>query len=139
MGLKAYHEEYNRFPSEAISPTPSQTRGKILKTLHPEYDAAGHPKKIPEGNPRGINFFDPPAAKNKMSGMYYDDKNEPVLVDPWGTPFYFMASPDERKEVPNPDLQERPRDPKVQTDIIIYSAGPDRNPDTWRDNIASWR
>lgn len=135
MDIKAYQTEYNRFPSEAISPTRSQTRGKIMVTLHPDQNAP----QPPDGNPRKINFFDPPSAKKKMNGLYYDEKDEPVLVDPWGAPLYFMVSLDEKEKIPNPDARDKPANPFIKNSVIVYSAGPDKNPDTWEDNVMSWK
>jgi hypothetical protein len=135
MGLKAYHTEYNRYPAEAISTTPSQTRGKIMITLHPDQNAF----QPPEGNSRKINFYDPPPDRGKGVRLYYDEKKEPIFVDSWGTPFYFVVSPDDKKEIPNPDRRDRQQNPKIEASIIMFSAGPDQNPDTWEDNIMSWK
>lgn len=138
MGLKAFRTEYNRFPVEALTSTdpkvPSITRGKIMTTLHPDQQADPS-----ESNPRRINFFDSPPAKNKMNGLYVDERNEPVLVDPWGTPYRFNFDQSGKGTVPNPDPRENKKHPFIETDVIMYSAGPDRNPDTWEDNILSWK
>jgi hypothetical protein len=138
MGLKAYQTEYNRFPVEGLTSidpkAPSITRGKIMTTLHPDQKAAPT-----ESNLRRINFYDPPPAKNKKNGLCMDEHNEPVLVDPWGTPFRFNFDQTGEGKVPNPDPRDNKEHPFVETTVLMYSAGPDGNPDTWEDNILSWK
>ena len=138
MSIAAYQSEYKRFPVDVLTSTdpkiPSVTRGKIIATLHPDQNADPS-----DSNPRRINFFDPPPAKNKRNGIYMDEHNEPVLVDPWGTPFRFNFDQGGEGKVPNPDPRGNKEHPFVETTVLIYSAGPDRNPNTWEDNIMSWK
>ncbi len=132
IGMKSYQTEYNRLPLEAF-PTKDdrslhRTSGTILKVL------LGKEATI---NPRAIPFIDPPEARDKMRGLYYDDKGTPVLVDQWGEPFYFVIDLNNDGKITNPD--PRPDQPReLVTDIMVFSAGPDRDPNTWKDNITSW-
>mgnify|MGYP000947957304 CR=1 FL=1 len=135
--LKAYQTEYNRLPLETLdnkdAPQLQRSRGIVLRALTMDKlteDAA----KL---NPRVIKFYEPPLSKNQKGGLYYDDKGEPVLVDAWGEPFYFMLELNGNGVLPNPDPD--PKEPReLSTRIIIFSSGPDRDPTTWKDNIKSW-
>ena len=133
IALKVYRTEYNRFPVEALSSGDEhqlqRMQGKILRVLLGEDETL---------NPRKIVFFDPPLAKDRKRGLYRDEKGEPFFVDSWGEPFYFMFDINGEGKIPNPD--PRPDEPReLGTTVIGFSAGPDRDPDTWKDNVASWR
>src|SRR3569623_424631 len=115
IGLKAYYTEYNHFPPESVSPLLSQTRVKIMVTMHPDQKGV----EAPEGNPRKINYYDPPAAKEKKTGLYDGENKEPILADPWGTPLYFMVSPDEKEDVTNPVPRDNMQNPKIKASVIV--------------------
>ncbi len=133
MGIKSFQTEYNMLPKAAI-PTPDEkilqrTRGRILLAL------LGKEHNL---NPYDIVFFEPPVARGKQHGLYYDENNEPVLVDPWGEPYYFVMDLNNDGKVPNRD--SRPNEPReLPTTVIVFSSGPDRDPNTWKDNITTWR
>jgi hypothetical protein len=138
MGIKAYQTEYNRLPIEVLTSTdpkvPSITRGKIIDTLYPYHNASAT-----ESNPRKIDFYIPRAALNQKDGLYTDEKDEPVLVDPWGTPFYYSFDQSGEGKVPNLDPRDNKEHPFLETTVIMFSAGPDKNPDTWDDNVMTWK
>lgn len=90
-----------------------------------------------EVNPRDIAFIDLPEARDKKRGLYFEERGTPVLVDQWGEPLYFVIDLNGDGKIPNPDPRlDEPRE--FATDIIVFSAGPDRDPATWKDNITSW-
>jgi hypothetical protein len=132
IAIISFQTEYNQLPARAIGALsegdPSRSRGEILNALL---------GKSPEINPRGIKFIDPPEARDRKRGLYDDDKGSPVLVDQWGEPFYFVLDLNNDHSIPNPD--PRPDQPReLATDMIVFSAGPDRDPNTWKDNVTSW-
>jgi hypothetical protein len=139
IGLKAYQTEYDKLPTDDVwrSSCPfalHQTRGEILRALHPDQTAPP-----PAINSRRINFYDPPTAKDKKNGVYVDAQNKPVLVDPWGNPFYVIIAPQGKDKMPNPDPRDAKEHPFLDQTIAIFSAGPDGDPNTWNDNIPQWK
>jgi hypothetical protein len=134
VGLKQYQTEYNHLPTEAFGEAPEEvsqpTRGAILNALM---------AKDPKINPQNISFYDPPIAKDKKAGLYYDEHNSPVMVDIWGTSYYLILDVNGDGTVPNPDPRDNKKNPFLETTTIMFSAGPDRDPNTWNDNIASWK
>jgi hypothetical protein len=138
-GLESYKTEYGCIPADALefkaTHATQRTRGKILETLHPDPT-----KEPPKTNLRRIDFYDPPPAKNGVDGSKFDEQHhEWVLVDPWGEPLYFIIDLKGEGKVPNPDPRDNKEHPFINTSIIVFSAGPDRNLDTWEDNILSWK
>jgi hypothetical protein len=137
LGLKTYETEYNRLPLEALTSSDQRAwqraRGSILDVLRPRNGERS------TSNPLGINFYDPPLAREKRRGLYFDDQNAPILVDPWGEPYYFIIAFGDDGKVPNPDPRDNEKHPFLNTSIIMFSAGPDGNPNTWDDNVLSWK
>lgn len=130
--LVAYREEYNRLPVEAVTGTDEnvwqRTQGTILETL-----MANNLKT----NPSKIRFYDPLIAKNHCNGIYEDAHGALILVDPWGEPYYYIMDLNGDGKVPNPDPRSNHSQPFLKRPIIIFSAGPDRDPNTWDDNVLS--
>jgi type II secretory pathway pseudopilin PulG len=128
--MEAYQTENQKLPIETFSSTaergiPKRTRGLTLQVL------LGTEDKL---NRRHIQFFDP-SFPGEM--LHNDGQHDPVLVDPWGEPYYFMI--DSKGKVPNPDPRDNKDHPFIETQVIMFSAGPDRDPTTWDDNILSWK
>jgi hypothetical protein len=132
LAVTAYQTEYSRLPAlESPPPTEDNTQGYdtasesgrgTLKVLTGE-DESKNPRKIP--------FYDPPAGKK--SGAGYTPENG--LVDIWGTKGYIMILDyDGNGEISDP----RHHGVMIASGVIIYSAGPDKDYDTWKDNLVSW-
>ncbi|RBP45832.1 hypothetical protein DES53_102214 [Roseimicrobium gellanilyticum] len=82
-------------------------------------------------NPRGTGFYEPPPAKKKGGGY----SPEPGLVDVWGTKGYVVILDyDGDKEIADPEHPNA----KITASALIYSAGPDGDFSTWKDNVKSW-
>ena len=131
--IKSFQTEYNQWPVDDLAKNDEsklmRTRGSVLQTLF---------AKNEKNNPNKIVFFEPPIAKDQKRGLYYTDKDEPVLTDAWGEPYYFVIDLNNDDKVPNPD--PRPNEPReLPTTVIVFSSGPDRDPNTWKDNVTSWR
>lgn len=144
--LLSYEVDYHHFPipaSDRHGPDVSiRSRGSMLTALMGE-DAAL--------NPRGIKFIDLPAAKDRKEGLWQDGA-ERVLSDRWGEPYYIVLDTNGDGKIANPEFgadqsdaeyakrcRTNPPPATLQLKVLIYSAGPDRDPKTWKDNVCSWR
>ena len=134
IGIKTFQLEYNHLPVAPPAPADETTwqrsQGAILNMLM---------GKDPKANPLKISFFDPPAAKNKGLGLYDDESKGPVLTDAWGDPFYYVMDLNGDGKIPNPDPRSNKANPFINQTVIMISAGPDHDPNTWDDNVLSWR
>lgn len=85
------------------------------------------------------------------------DRDEWVLVDFWGEPYYMIFDTNKDKKIINPQHEAaKIRPDRVRQDNraplppilgvsrtlinpwFIYSSGPDRDPQTWDDNVIAW-
>ncbi len=131
--IKSYEIEYNRLPflPDTKGGLP-QGRTGIQRTKGWLLDSLTSKSRI---NPRAVIFFDPPHAIGHKEGIEKAYDGELVLLDPWGRPYYFMLDYDETPGIIDPSNSSK----KLQKHIIIYSSGPDGNPETWEDNVANWK
>lgn len=132
LAVKAYQTEYSRIPAlESPPPTKDNTEG---------YDTSNEQGRglieILTGtddskNPRQITFYEPPAHKKNGGG--YTKENG--LVDIWGTKGYIiLLDYDGDGKVADPEHPGA----TVNASASIYSAGPDQDYNTWKDNVKSW-
>ncbi len=108
--------------------------GAILEVLLGSRQGAGPNQSAANRLLRSLS-----SQRTSGDGLYYDDHNEPILVDPWGEPFYFIADLKGAGKIPNPDPRDNKTHPFIEKPIIMFSAGPDGNPNTWDDNVLSWK
>lgn len=138
IGIKTYQTEYNRFPDPNNAGNASEneielTAGNtLIPVLHPDQSATP-----PQANPRRINFYDPPIAKNNANGLTEDG----ALNDPWAHPFRVLMDMDGDGSVEDPTHTSNNN--KLQTPVIAYSTGsptspPNENTDT-KKFLCSWR
>lgn len=141
IGIKGFQSEYNHLPVEVlhgVESTPSAFKGEILECLmkRPQHPA----------NPRHIGFFEAKPARKEKNGIYVTTTGVPVFADFWGHPYYVVLDTNGDGKIPNParghpvsrgSTELEPDE--LELDVIAFSAGPDGNPDTWEDNIKSWR
>lgn len=62
-----------------------------------------------------------------------------TLTDAWGQPYYLMSS--DAAGLPENDpavIAKVSETPHPKPKVLVYSAGPDGDPATWRDNIKNW-
>ena len=125
VGALGYQAEYSRWPADPGSDGALvRTTGALVAVLTGTDSQA---------NPRAVSFmgaFRP--ASSASAGLAPDGS----LVDAWGEPFYLAFDVDGDGSVPNPD----PASPLTSLGhpIIVFSAGPDKDPTTWADNVDSW-
>jgi hypothetical protein len=147
IATEAFHAEYHRYP---VIPSSSanidhylRSRGQMLGELSSFKEAILNFKKI--------KFIDLPAAREGKYGIWQNGE-EWVLSDLWGEPYYIALDTNEDNMIANPEFgadqsdheyaqrcKNSPPPPTLPTRVLIYSSGPDRDPNTWHDNICSWR
>ncbi|HRH98462.1 MAG TPA: hypothetical protein PLB55_21150 [Prosthecobacter sp.] len=147
IAITAYVVESNRFPIlEPASPgldVSVRSRGIMLPILGGKEDAVL--------NPKSIIFIDLPRAKDRKFGLWQDG-SEWMLSDVWGEPYHIIFDTSEDNVIANPEFGADQTDPTyaekcklnpppatIQSSVLIYSSGKDRDPKTWHDNICSWR
>lgn len=147
VAFLTYKDEYNRFPvpdSDSRSLDLSiRSRGQMLLALIGA--------EATELNPHGIQFLELPMAKNRELGLWLDGSDW-VLTDRWGEPYYIVLDTNRDGTLTNPEfgadvldskyakrVESEPPPAELKDIVAIYSAGADRDPETWHDNITSWR
>lgn len=120
-GLETYFTEYRRWPVEPEDgeDTDVRTEGKVMAVLSGKNSEAG-----PGGlNPRKVVFV---ASPEGASG-------DPVTLDPWGRPYFV------RMDTNSDNMVEDPSRPgTLNLSVLVWSAGPDGDAETWEDNVTSW-
>ncbi|MEN3942972.1 hypothetical protein WJU23_16865 [Prosthecobacter sp. SYSU 5D2] len=93
-------------------------------------------------NIRMIRFLDPSPARDGRQSFIKED-GQWRMVDPWGEMYYMALDVNMDNRIANPEAKPGNLSDKipaaVNASVIIYSAGPDRDPKTWEDNVRSWR
>jgi hypothetical protein len=83
-------------------------------------------------NPRGIRFWDAPPAKHSSGAGYLAGLG---LKDPWGTEYQIILDYNNDGRISDPESSGG----VITADVLIYSAGPDKDISTWKDNVRSWK
>jgi type II secretory pathway pseudopilin PulG len=132
LAVEAFKAEYQRVP---VIPAPlatldgeerdsSDSNGQLLLSILLGEDEGQNPKKI--------HFWkNPPPSDGTGAG--YTEKGG--LIDAWGTNGYRILLDDNN--------DGRIADPEkirgdVSAAVLLYSAGPDGDFSTWKDNLRSW-
>jgi hypothetical protein len=131
IAVKGYKTEYLRLPFITDSTPPSDNNA---------YDTTGSEgralidiilNKDLKKNPRQIRFWEPPPSKTTGSGFSATGG----LVDSWGRQGYrIILDYDHDGLIDNPEGGSA-----IKADVILYSAGPDGDFSTWKDNVRSWK
>ncbi len=136
--MRDYLMEYHVWPEDLALANadivPVKVRGPMLDALLGD-------------NLRGIKFMDPPEAKPGRSPGLVMEQGVPAMHDSWGTCYYLMLDMNRDGQVKNPEhLSGAVPSPKAKplNEFLpmlkaLFSAGPDQDPNTWKDNITSWR
>ena len=75
-----------------------------------------------------------------VDGIYRETDEMIALLDPWGSEYKVTLDLDGNKKVNNPDQSDpSSASPELHKTAIVYSAGKDRDPATWKDNVSSWQ
>jgi hypothetical protein len=131
MAVRGYQTEYNRFPSlESPPPDADNVEGYDTTSAHGRGILAILMATDTSKNPRGISFYEPPVSKG---GRGYT--KERGLVDVWGAKGYVIIFDyDGDKKIIDPEHSGS----TIAANVIVYSAGPDGDFNTWKDNVKSW-
>jgi hypothetical protein len=132
--ISQYFNEYNSFPgSPAAEPRDVELRsqGPILAALF-------------GNNERKIKFVDLPLAREGKFGVI-ETPDGRTLVDMWGEPYFILLDCDFDNLLANPEigadakyLKKNQPPARLTNMALMYSAGPDRDPKTWQDNVRTW-
>lgn len=133
VAIQTYELEFNCLPSPESGP---HAQDLSVRTRDPFLTMLIGKEGMPENFQ--IKFLDPPLAKHHAFGLWRDG-SERVLSDFWSEPYYIALDTNEDNVITHPDPDEAKTNPQIRARILIYSSGKDRNPNTWNDNICSWR
>jgi hypothetical protein len=101
-------------------------------------------------NPRSVDFLEGINAAKKArpdeaspvwtNGLFFDEATGHYgIVDAWGTPYRIRLDTNNDKSVLNPNADQLAEGrTAIPTYVIVWSAGRDRDWDTWDDNPMSW-
>ncbi|MGK0188633.1 MAG: prepilin-type N-terminal cleavage/methylation domain-containing protein [Verrucomicrobiales bacterium] len=135
--IKQYHLQYSVYPldpgeqgRDTAVEQPLETDEFMLEILL-GIDEQLNPRKIAFGEWRD-------AGKSKTNGIIYSgggDSGE--LVDSWGGRFFIAVDGNNDNKLDNPDKENSTTKTLRQT-ILVWSGGPDKDPETWDDNVTTW-
>jgi type II secretory pathway pseudopilin PulG len=136
--IAAFHTEYRDYP------LPDPANDLTIDSGHALMDIllGSDPQKGPGGrNPRGIAFFVDRAARpigggRFRKGLTLSPDGTGELWDPWGNHYRVRFDSNGDNRVGNPDPAAAAT--LLPESILIWSAGPDGDFDTWVDNVITW-
>jgi hypothetical protein len=151
-GIEQFRADYHTLPLPSVPSPPSSDTDTDTSPAHPFIGIlrGKEPERETRQNPRSIDFIEgikqakksPPkeVPMIRKTGLYLDESTGHYgIVDPWGTPFRIRLDTNNDKMVLNPNADQvsdgRTAMPKH---VLVWSAGKDRNWDTWDDNPMSW-
>lgn len=133
-GLSAYFTEYRKYPLEIEKANLTTTTGHPLLTILVGND---DPAAVAY-NPRKIAFFTGKQARVKdgryTRGIEYSEDGPSYLWDPWGNLYHVRLDTDYDNQIENPEFPGQ----LLPVSIAVWSAGPDGDFSTWKDNIKTW-
>ncbi|MGY8643441.1 MAG: hypothetical protein ACKVJU_20390 [Verrucomicrobiales bacterium] len=132
--ISAYNTEFRGWPIRSESDITVDSDSELMAVLLADDSETGEKGR----NPRRITFFSGKKAKpmgdNKFRKGVHLETN--TLWDPWGN-FYRVRMDnnwDNRVDDPDPKSESK----ELPGTIIVWSAGPDGDFDTWKDNVKTW-
>ncbi|MEM7699350.1 MAG: hypothetical protein AAF236_13215 [Verrucomicrobiota bacterium] len=126
--ISAFYTERRRYP---VSRSPIESDSDLMSALlgTPESETQ------PGISPRGIAFY---AGKQaEKSGDLWTEGLHPenqTLYDPWGSLFRIALDAEAEGQIENPEIPGS----MILESVLIWSAGPDQDFDTWEDNVTTW-
>lgn len=131
--IKGYYIEYSRYPvPEGFAgdeTVPLRTDTFLTKVLSGQDTA---------NNPKHISFL--PELKTvgpgEGFGLLANGANVLSIVDAFGEPLYVLMDADGDATIANPNPLST--NTALYLSVIVFSSGPDKDPNTWEDNIMSW-
>lgn len=129
-----YYEEYQQLPlgSTTTVDEVQLTTGKGERTVMAVLCARIGNK---DGSRKEENFFEGKEAIDGKNGLLRNEEGTYAeLFDPWGSPYHILLDYDYNRQLKDPSTREIITD----TNILIWSPGPDKKPGT-ADDIHSWK
>lgn len=125
FAIKQYQVHYNKLPGlgETDEEMIVETRGAVLDII------------MGKLGPNAIQFYEPPPAYASGKGrLITNDAGEFELHDPFGKMYHMHFDWNGDGNIPDPENPGA----TIAEPVIIYSAGPDLDYSTWKDNVISW-
>ena len=125
--MTRYNAEYNRWPSFYKPKQKALTDKEWLDTMYP-----------PVNGPMNINNMKKIVFLNPGKGTVELDENTGEAqryIDPWGQEFCYEIDADRDGLIDHPDPAENTT---IRARVIAWSGGPDKDLDTWENNVTSW-
>jgi Tfp pilus assembly major pilin PilA len=132
LAVDAFKAEYQRVPVIPASLAgldgeerdTSDANGRLLLSILLGEDAQQNPKKI--------RFWTPENTSSGIGAVYSESVG---LIDRWGTNGYrFRLDDNNDGRIADPAKVSG----DISASIVLYSAGPDGDFSTWKDNVKSW-
>ena len=135
--IESYQTEYSRLPIESDNPTaPPASDRDFIDTSEAAgrelLDALVGSATSTKLNPRQIRFWEPLPSPGVGAGY----TPTTGLIDPWGK-VGFRIHLDDNHDGHIADPEKVLGD--ISGSVLIYSAGPDGDFLTWKDNVCSWK
>jgi type II secretory pathway pseudopilin PulG len=130
--VDAFQAEYKRVPVIPASLAgldgeehdTSDANGRLLLSILLGEDAQQNPKKI--------RFWTPEFTSSGTGAGYSESSG---LIDRWGTNGYrFRLDDNNDGRIADPEKVRG----DISASVVLYSAGPDGDYTTWKDNLKSW-
>lgn len=137
--ISTYYTEYRRYPVNVrVADAVVDSDHKLMDVLLGADKSAEHAGL----NPRRIAFFTGKAGKSMSSSIFHkgitlDSDGGGELWDPWGNHYRIQMDADHNNKVDNPETPEMDN-PGLPESILVWSAGPDGDFNTWEDNPKTW-
>ncbi len=137
--VSAYFKDYLKYPIEV----PAKNGDTDLESNHRLMDVllGSAPEADPGGlNPRRITYFSGRQARPAEGGgfrrgvTYNSEDGTGELWDPWANFYRVRMDTDSDNRVESPE----PGAASIPEAILVWSAGPDGDFDTWKDNVKTW-
>lgn len=130
--VKNFYTEYSRYPlpvgSVDAEASPLRTDARFTAIL------LGADTTL---NPKRIRFLADLNAVAKSGDFGLKSTATGVsVVDPWGEELYVLVDADYSGDLANPDPAAAAK--MLYQGVLVYSAGPDKDPSTWKDNVITW-
>jgi len=134
--IDAYATEYQEYPLlDPVNDVTFDSGHGLMDIL-----LGSDTQKEPSGrNPRGIAFYTDRAARPMGEGRFrrgvtLDENGDGELWDPWGKHYRVRLDTNGDGKIENPAAPGT----HLPESILVWSAGPDGDFETWKDNVKTW-
>lgn len=127
--LQRYRAEYNVWPSFAKGRSKEHfTDDEFMATMAPL------PTKEATENLKKIVFIEvSKGATTEISEGKYEYR------DPWGKPYQYLVNETPKDTMELGSFKQDYDGPEeIRAKVLVWSAGPDGDYETWKDNVGSW-